>query len=225
MAYAVLPGAWDLGTRRHRAVETAPRLTRTRNGISGDPINLALVGTQDEVAAAFLIAGWRPADPITLRTSLRITETTLLRRPYDQAPVSGLYLWGRCQDLAFQEPVGRSPKQRHHVRFWRSGDIDEVGRRLWLGAATYDSRIELSRTTGQLTHHIDADVDRERDKILADLGRTGFLAGVEWQDAFQTKRHGRNGGGDAYFTDGRLAIGTLARLDGTPGGRMVLAPP
>ena len=59
----------------------------------------------------------------------------LERKPYPDAPVSNLYLWGRIQDLAFEQPVGNSPKQRHHVRFWRSAEVDDNGEPLWLGAA------------------------------------------------------------------------------------------
>jgi hypothetical protein len=41
----------------------------------------------------------------------------VFKRPDDEAPVSTLYLFGRKEDLAFEKPVGGSPKERHHVRF------------------------------------------------------------------------------------------------------------
>ena len=63
-------------------------------------------------------AGWDPADPLTFRSSVRIVVDTVLRKPDDEAPVSNLYLFGRKEDLAFEKPVGGSPKERHHVRFW-----------------------------------------------------------------------------------------------------------
>ena len=71
-AYFVLPIVWRLATRHHPAVEGMPRITVTGNGIKGDPLNIALVGTEEEVDAAMLTAGWLPADPITLKSSLRI---------------------------------------------------------------------------------------------------------------------------------------------------------
>jgi hypothetical protein len=77
--------------------------------------------------------------------------------------------------------------------------MDEAGRPLWLGAATFDSRVGVSRLTGQLTHHIDADIDKERDKLAADLGsRAGLM--IEWLDDFQMERRGKNGGGDPFFS-------------------------
>ena len=132
-------------------MEDAPRITHTANGIAGDPLNVGLVGTEEELQVAMLAAKWFPADPITLRSSLRIAAGTVLRRSDDEAPVSNLFLFGRKQDLAFEQPVGDDPRRRHHVRFWRAEKVDEQGRPLWIGAATFDTRVGLSRTTGQIT--------------------------------------------------------------------------
>ncbi|MEI7780667.1 MAG: LssY C-terminal domain-containing protein, partial [Planctomycetota bacterium] len=109
-----------------------------------------------------------------------------------------------------EQPVGNSPKQRHHVRFWRSTEVDGNGEPLWLGAATYDERVEISRTTGGVTHRIGPDIDRERNKLLTDTRDSGVLDGFYWVDRFHRSRDGRNGGGDPYFTDGRLAVGVIA---------------
>jgi hypothetical protein len=40
-------------------------------------------------------AGWYPADPITLRTSIEIVGSVVLDRPYHDAPVSPLYYNGQ----------------------------------------------------------------------------------------------------------------------------------
>ncbi len=209
-AYVMLPAAWRSFTRRHPALDEVPRVARTANGIAGDPLNVALVGTEEEIQQLMLVGKWLPADPITLKSSLRIAAGTVFRRSYETAPVSNLFLWGRKQDLAFQQPVGGDPRQRHHVRFWRSEALDEDGRPLWMAAATFDRAVGLSRTTGQITHHIEADVDAERNKLMDDLNQTGLLSGMYWVDDFHEKREGRNGGGDRYFTDGRLAVGVAA---------------
>jgi hypothetical protein len=209
-AYLMLPAAWRYFTRRHPALDEVPRVTRTANGISGDPLNVALVGTEEEIQQIMLAGQWVPADPITLRSSLRIAAGTVARRSYETAPVSNLYLWGRKQDLAFQQPVGGDPRRRHHVRFWRSEKLDDDGRPLWIGAATFDTKVGFSRTTGQITHHIDADVDAERGKLMDDLNQTGLLSGTYWLDDFHENREGHNGGGDRYHTDGRLPVGVVA---------------
>lgn len=216
IAYVLLPAWW--GHHEHRVDPAAtPLVARTTHGIPGDPVNLALYGTADEVVQAMLAAGWYPADPITWRTSLRISRSVVLRRAYPEAPVSNLYLLGRRQDLAFQQCVGNSPKRRHHVRFWRTGEVDERGRPRWLGAATFDRSVGFSHRTGQITHHIDADVDAERDKVMTDLRQAGQLLRRGQMPGIGPTRTGRNGGGDRYFTDGNLAVGVLApgkALDG-----------
>jgi LssY C-terminus len=208
-AYLIIPALWRLEIIRHPALQGAPRLTHTAAGIPGDPLNIALVATARELVRAMLGAAWHPADPITLDTSLRMVGGVVFRRPYAEAPVSHLYLWGRPEDLAFEQAVGDEPERRHHVRFWRSGEGDETGRPLWIGAATYDAGVGFSHTTGQLTHHIAPDVDAERDKIIADLRRADQLSQVLWIEQFHQVLRGYNGGGDPYDTDGRLAVGVI----------------
>src|SRR5262245_60254417 len=209
IAYVLLPLVWRRYERRHPALANAPRVTHTKTGIPGDPVNIAIVASEADLHRALLVAGWYPADPITLESSLRIAADTVLRRPYDDAPVSSLYLFDRKQDFAFEKPVGDDPRRRHHVRFWRSAETDEQGRPAWFGAATFDERVGVSHTTLEVTHHIGPDVDAERDLIVADLRRIGRLAELTWIDNFQPKHDGKNGGGDPYHTDGRLAVAVI----------------
>jgi len=193
----------------HPALARSPRHTTTAQGRQGDAVNVAFIGSEEELHRTLAAAGWYAADPLTLRTSLEIAADVVLHKPYAHAPVSDLYLWGRRQDAAFEQPVGDSPKQRHHVRFWRSTEVDHNGEPLWLGAATYDERVEISRTTGGITHKINPDIDRERNKLVSDTIRADTLDGYYWVDRFHTQPEGRNGGGDPYFTDRRLAVGVI----------------
>lgn len=208
VAYLLLPWAWKISTHRHPDLSTSPRITRTAEGISGDPLNIALVGSEGGIVRAMTAGGWHPADPITFHSSLRIVERTLLKKPDETAPVSNLFLFGRKQDLAFEQPVGASPRQRHHVRFWRADTIDQE-QPLWLGAATFDTSVGVSHRTGQVTHHIAGDLDAERDKCSADLTRAGAAQEVYYVERFHDPLAGRNGGGDAWHTDGRLVVVVL----------------
>jgi hypothetical protein len=210
IAYALLPLAWRTHEKHHPALADAPRLTHTANGIPGDPLNVGLVGTEEELHRAMLAARWYPADPTTLRSAMRIAVGVVFDRPYDDAPVSSLYLWGRKEDLAFEQPVGNDPKRRHHVRFWRSGKVDEQGKPLWLGAATFDTHVGLSYTTGQITHHISPEVDLERDKVINDIRHARDLSASYWIDGFHKELEGKNGGGDPWKTDGRLEVGVIS---------------
>ena len=202
-------GKEELETRCHPAFQAVPRITRTRTGIPGDPVNVAIVATESQLVQALLKAGWQPADPITLHSTLRITASTVFHRAYAHAPVSNLYVGRHKQDLAFEQVVGKDARRRHHVRFWKSREVDTAGRPLWLGAATYDKGVGISHTTGLPTHHIAPDVDAERDKLMMDLRRAGEVGYWFWIDHFQEQLQGRNGGGDPYHTDGRLAVGVL----------------
>jgi LssY C-terminus len=165
-----------------------------------------MIGSESDLVGAMLAAGWSPADPITLKSSLRIAKSTIFHRPYEDAPVSHLFVFGRKEDLAFEKPVGNDARQRHHVRFWQVAALDDSGKSYWVGAITYDRSVGFSHTTGQITHHIAPEVDTERDALITDLRSVGRVAHIDWQDNFQNPPAGRNGGGDPWKTDGRLPV-------------------
>ncbi len=215
IAYGVLPLVWRGYAHYHPALDHSPTVCQTRNGHPGDPLNIAAIGREEDLVQALVKSDWLPADALSLKSSLKIAGASVLRRPYKEAPVSSLYLKGHKQDLAFEQPVGNNPSKRHHVRFWKSEKVDRSGNPLWIGAVTYDKRIGFSHATGQITHHIDSDVDAERDKLLGDLERSGSIEQIYWKAQFQTHPTGHNGGGDLWKTDQRLPIVLLRRSAGT----------
>lgn len=205
LAYFAAPEFWIL---RDRRLDLPEMLTRTPQGIAGDPINIGLVGTEKQVVHAFGAAGWDTADAVTLRTAVEIGESVLFDRPYPDAPVSRLLFEGRPQDLAFEKPVGTSADRRHHVRLWRT-NVAIGGQPLWLGSASFDRGVGLSRDTGAVTHHIGPDIDAERDLLMGDLARAGMLSDTVEVDGISATKNGRNGEGDPYSTDGMARIGVL----------------
>jgi hypothetical protein len=210
VAYVLMPLIWKSYIHRHPALDDVPGITETTTGIPGDPVNVALVGARSDIEQIMQAAGWYPADALGLKCDLKIAADTVLERPYDAAPVSSLFLFGRKEDLAFEKPVGDDPKQRNHVRFWQSPKNDTDGRPFWMGSATYDERVGLSHTTGEITHHIGANVDAERDRLLHDLEQTGQLSETYTVNNFHKVREGRNGGGDPWHTDGGLRVGVIS---------------
>src|SRR5712692_2118705 len=181
-----------------------PKITHTRSGAAGDPINLVFVGTKDQIMHSFQQAGWLLPDPITPQTSERIAVASLTHRSYPTAPVSNLYVFGRVQDLAFEKPTN-DVANRGHIRLWKTGTLIG-GQLVWVGQASYDSGIELSGTTHFPTHHIAPTVDLERNAVGADLEKTGLVK--EEADAAFTPPilYARNGGGDYYESDGDVLI-------------------
>ena len=225
-AYVILPAAWR-HYEHHPILASAPKTTLTGQGIPGDPLNVGLIGSEGDVVRSMLAAGWSPADPITLRSSLRIAESVVFRRPDPDAPVSNLYLFGRRQDLAFEKPAGRDARRRHHVRYWRSAELGTAGVPLFLGSATFDVSVGLSHDTGQVTHHIAPDIDAQRDWLIADLTAAGRLTRIYQVTGVGATLFGRNGEGDRYDTDGELTVGVLAAaaVRGSPSGAPHQSPP
>jgi hypothetical protein len=211
IAYLLAPELW-WRHEHHPGLARRPMLTATASAIPGDPINVGLVGDLAEVTGALQAAGWRPADPVTLRSSLGIGLSVLLDRPYPDAPVSPLYFEGRMQDLAFEKPVGVAADRRHHVRFWKALDTTADGRPLFLGAASFDRGVGFSHLTGQVTHHIAPDVDSERAVLMQSLTGAGRLVSDYFVPGSGPTLSGRNGGGDLYVTDGDVLIGVLTRV-------------
>jgi hypothetical protein len=224
-AYLFLPFLW-----RHyhyqKRLDGRPMVTRTALGLAGDPINIGLVGTTEDVVAAMTAAGWHGADPVTLQSSVKIVSSVVLHHAYPDAPVSPLYYDGRVQDLAFEYPVGKSAKQRQHVRFWLVLPEGDEGRPVWLGAATFDRAVGFSHYTAQVTHHIAPDIDAARDFVIDTLVKAHKAEARYQITGVGPTLNGRNGGGDRYFTDGEIGFVRLATAhDLHQGPPTVLADP
>ena len=218
VAYLVLPRMHRILSRIYVPDYFIGR-TRTADGLLGDPVNLALLGTGDQVHQAMGSAGWTRADPTTFYTGWRIVIATLRRRSYPNAPVSPLVLFGRREDFAYQQELAGSPSKRHHVRFWRCppGWLLPGGFAVdWLAAGTFDRSLGLSLFTLQVTHKIDNDVDTERDHVVASVEQRVPAAQVRVLRDFFTGYHSRNGGGDRIQTDGDLPVIDLTAVVTVP---------
>ncbi len=187
-AYIILPYAVRMGLKilQRRRV---PQYTITADGLPGDPVNVALVGTFEQLCAAFATAGWAEADRLDLASSWRMVRAFVFNKPYATAPFSTLYLFGRGQDVGFQQAIDDSPRKRHHIRFWaKSLSHVEAGvvsasfwlntdrpakdeRVIWVGAGTKDTGFSLARMTFQMTHATDSDTNAERTYIIDALRR------------------------------------------------------
>jgi len=205
LAYLLLPLFWT-HYEHQKGLANLPMVTRTAQGIPGDPMNVGLVGDKADVVCAMHAAGWYPADPITLKSSIEIVGSVLLDRPYKDAPVSNLYYLDRREDLAFEKPIGQNADRRNHVRYWKVLAEGEEKRPVWLGAATEDRGVGVSRYTVAVTHHIAADLDAERALLAADLENAGMVDAKYQVTGIGPTLAGRNGGGDLYYTDGEIWV-------------------
>ncbi len=220
-AYVILPRAVRMGLkflqRKH-----VPRFTITGDGLLGDPVNVALVGTLDQLRSAFSACGWVEAAPLNIKTSWRMALAFVLNRPYPTAPFSTLYLFGRGQDIGFQKAIGNSPRKRHHVRFWAQNVANAQANAntpafwlntdhpqdfelaLWVGAGTRDIGFALTRLTFQITHATDADTNTERDFIMGELTQCGAI-----RHAMLFKPGDRLERVNHYIADGEIAVAEI----------------
>ena len=190
LAYVVLPALWS-HHEHEPGLASLPMVTRTSTGIPGDALNVGLVASNEDVLRAMHAAGWFPADPITLRTSVEIVGSVVLDRPYHDAPVSPLFYDGKKEQLAFEKPDGRSADKRHHVRLWLVLEKGTEGRPVWLGS----------------------DIDAERDLLMHDLQEAGMVQSFFQISGTGPTLFGRNGEGDPYYTDGEIDVANLV-VDG-----------
>jgi LssY-like putative type I secretion system component LssY len=56
LAYVILPALWT-HYERQPGLASRPMVTRTKQGIPGDPLNVGLVGSKDDVIRAMSAAG------------------------------------------------------------------------------------------------------------------------------------------------------------------------
>jgi hypothetical protein len=210
-AYLVLPRLYKVASRLYLPDYFFGR-TFTSDGLLGDPINVAFNGDRDQLIMTMEKAGWAMAAPLSIQSSARMIYTSLGRRPYHNAPVSSLFLFGRKQDFAFEREIGGNPRRRHHIRFWKTPDnwwLPGGHEADWIAAATFDKNVGVSLFTGQVTHKIDANVDQERDFVISTLTKTNTVGEVRFVKHFTSSYHSRNGGGDVIHTDGALPFVTL----------------
>jgi hypothetical protein len=219
LAYVILPAAWT--HHEHQpGLAVRPMATQTKQGIPGDPMNVGVVGSRADAIQAMHAAGWYPADPITLRSSMAIIGSVIFHRPYEDAPVSNLYYDHRREDMAFEKPAGKSANARNHVRFWLVLEQGAEGRPVWLGAATFDRGVGISHLTGQVTHHIAPNIDGARSLLTNDLETAGMVEATYQVSGIGPTFNGRNGEGDSYYTDGEIWMSQLV-----PAAEKNTAPP
>lgn len=195
----------ESGGIHHDHLYLLPRFSAKLTGGQQAPVSLIFLGSGLELLAAFAGAGWHAAERITFRTCLRAFYRGVLNRPYPQAPVLPCFLDGKLHDIAFQRTdEGGSSRRRHHARWWLTGLVCE-GRQVWVATASYDAGVGISRLFPLPIHHIDPDIDAERDYIAYSL-QTAGSAHVIQQVRVTEPLIGRNAAGDRFYTEGTALV-------------------
>jgi hypothetical protein len=189
----------------HRLIASMPSRTyATARQRPSDLTNVALIGSRDQIAAAFAAGGWSAARPLTTRRRVQWLRAIGERHGFESAPMSALLLNGTRADMSWEKGLNDISK-RHHIRLWKQAGEWE-GQDVWIGAATRDVDFGFLRPGRPFTHRIAAEVDQERDKVAYDLAFTGCTKTLDWAARANVPRVTDNGTGDSITTDTRLAV-------------------
>ncbi len=197
-----MPGYMFLPAINENTIKKLPLYSETITGGRMEPISFIYVGYEEQIITAFQNHGWYRADPSTVANTLKAVAISFQGRQYPTAPVSPSFLNPRPEDVAFEQPAAsNSLRQRHHTRLWRTGYALADGRPIWVATASFDDGIKFAGTIKLPTHHIDPNIDGEREYIVKSLGVTKvtYLQAVDAQ-------LGKNASGDAFFTDGKAVL-------------------
>jgi hypothetical protein len=225
-AYLLIPLLIRIG-RIFLPARHLPMYCVTPDGFASDPLNVGVIATRAELITAMATAGWHVADSHSIRHVFRQFVTALLNQPYETAPMSYLYLFGRRQDIGFEIPLEGTRGQRHHVRFWAASyeestqmsvkklrwhDRNSVRKNkdlLWLGAASRDVGFAVIRHNVQITHMIDANTNVERQLIVDGLRQANLIKNVQTIRLRKPYWLMNRALGGQLHTDGQLAVVTL----------------
>lgn len=228
-AYGLVPATmrvWRLFSRpKHLPVYCV-----TPDGFASDPLNIGLVGSRKQLIAAMRTIGWEVAQPITLKTILATVVAIILRRPYPGAPMSNLYLFGRRQDIGFEQQLTEHGRgYRHHIRFWATTLSDmEYGEALisrkynrqeqriaesmlWVGAASLDIGITFAAGSLQFTHAVSPDTNRERTLLVRQLKTKGLAEPVSKLQLHPPYKLTNFAWSRTFRSDGKMSILKLCR--------------
>ena len=191
------------------ALDALPCCVTNKKGTrNGDPLNLIIIGGDDDAFPALIRRGWRLTEQTWSGSVAKIVKSGLSGDRYPYAPISPLYLYGRSQDLALQK--GRDNiHRRNHLRLWKSPMLYH-GKQVWVGQVSRDIGSRFTTDTPYLmTHKIAPDVDEARLGLIEDLAysqnlaKIGFVKGV---GDVSKKAPRRNLTKDPYYTDGARAV-------------------
>ena len=186
-----------------------PRRVGDKQGNDGDMVNFALIGTQQQVEAAFKAAGWGSVDQSVEDAILHGILSTMSHEAYTSMPMSTLYLFGRPQDLSFAraDPL-KVAAIRHHLRVWKSS-LKANGVPVWVGSATHDVGFERDQRNGDVTHKIDPKIDDERDFLLKSFDAAGVFHAAAYITPEHPLRTAKTATGGEFFSDGRIVVMAL----------------
>jgi hypothetical protein len=192
-----------------QVIETLPCCTTNATGSrNGDPINIVLIGNDDDILGALTRQGWDPTHALGTATAWHTVRAFVSSNAYRYSPVSPLYFFGRSQDIAMQK-ARRTIHQRNHLRLWKA-PYSYQGKWVWIGQISRDIGVRFATNAPFfVTHKIEPDIDGARNYLVQDLLYSEYLHTLVWAKGFgrvPQEQPRDNLTGDPYFTDGLRAV-------------------
>ncbi|HVW85511.1 MAG TPA: LssY C-terminal domain-containing protein [Bryobacteraceae bacterium] len=187
-------------------LDTIPTRVVDSMGNSGDRTNFVVIGSQNQVESALKAAGWVLVDKTKTDVVIRGLISSFSKQSYVTLPMSELTLYGRSQDYGWAQADPLLVIQsRHHFRLWKAPFL-AGGQTVWVGAGTHDIGLEKDQRTGNLTHKIDPQVDKERDYIGSSLSQSGLVAKLDYMTPSRPVTTAKTATGGQFSSDGRTLI-------------------
>ncbi len=184
--------------------ESTPIRSTTPSQVDADIVNLAFVGSRQQLESAFHEAGWDSSDTFNKHSFMRNFYAFLNNSGYAQAPMRPFLLDGKPADMSWQKSLN-SYARRDHLRIWEWSTAPD-SRTLWLSSSTHDSSAALSIKHREFVHHIAPDIDEERGNVIRDLTVAGCVQSVHMVPRSSVPNFTQNATGDLVRTDGALAV-------------------
>jgi len=197
----------DDGLRK--ALEDLPCCLTNKDGSGkSDPLNIIVIGPEEEIWPAFITRGWDEAEVIYGASLGRTIASSIFGKRYRYSPMSALYFYGRPQDVGLQK-ARQTVDERNHLRLWLS-PMRYKGMPVYIGQISRDIGVKLTTKSPTLTtHEVDPDVDEARDYLIQDLlesqkvAKIGLVTGVGQADP-ENPRY--NLTDSPYWTDGLRVV-------------------
>ena len=183
---------------------SVPERTSTPKGRDADVVNLAFIGSQEQVQKAFDAAGWKTGDAMRRSTALHEIHAFLVVGNYAHGPMSKQLLNGKAADSTWEKGLDSLAK-RHHLRIWSARETFQ-GQSIWLSAATREIEASLSLRKREFVHHVDPNIDSEREMVVRDLRLAGCVDRVHVDRRSRMPHAVVNATGDDLYTDAAITF-------------------
>ena len=190
------------------ALFSAGKIPPTTESVTGTPLEpvslIILAPSRASFVRAMAHAGWIRADKPGLSSLAKAGWAALTNQEDQTAPVTPYFWAGQPNDYGFQKPTGdKTLRKRHHARFWKTRFVTPAGEQVIVGTASFDDGMNWDGL-----HHIDPNIDAERDRLINDLKQAGDVRSFR-RFQLSTPRLGQDVAGDPWFTDGKAILVTL----------------